>query len=201
MQKNRSEVKIKLFGNLKTLVISALFVAISIVCGKYLAIPAGDFMRFSFENLPILLAGIAYGPIIGMLVGVAADLIGCLWVGYDINILITLGAAVIGLCGGLMFRVFKKASLLPRALISVIVTHTLGSVIVKSIAFSWSAVFKIYGTDIFSHSDWIAPFFSSFIVYVAWRTLNYLVVAALESVLIYILLKNKAVRKQLSIRI
>ena len=48
------------------MVASAFLVAISIVCGKYLAIRGGDVLRFSFENLPILLAGIAFGPLVGL---------------------------------------------------------------------------------------------------------------------------------------
>ena len=85
MKKNSSKAKIAVFGNLKTLVICSLFVAISIVCGKYLAIRGGDILRFSFENLPIILAGIAFGPLAGAVVGVVADLLGCLLVGYAIN--------------------------------------------------------------------------------------------------------------------
>ena len=82
---------------LRVTVFSALLAAISIVCGKYLAFNMGDFLRFSFENLPIIFAGMAFGPLIGALVGVVADLVGCLLVGYAINPIITVGAAAIGL--------------------------------------------------------------------------------------------------------
>lgn len=201
MKNNKLKPRIPVFGNLKTLVISALFVAISIVCGKYLAVPGGDFMRFSFENLPILLAGIAYGPIVGLLVGMLADIIGCLLVGYEINILIMLGAVTIGFSGGVLFRVCKRLPLVFRVLITVVASHIVGSVVVKSIAFSWSAVFKIYGMGIFGHLDWISPFGSALAIYIPWRSLNYFIVASLETVLIYALLNNKAVRKQLAVEL
>ena len=67
------------------LVVCAFLVALSIVCGKFLAIPVGEILRFSFENLPILFAGLAFGPVAGALVGVCADLLGCVLRGYAIN--------------------------------------------------------------------------------------------------------------------
>ena len=50
---------------LRVAVISAFFAAVSMVLGKYLAIGVGDVLRFSFENLPIIFIGFAFGPIIG----------------------------------------------------------------------------------------------------------------------------------------
>lgn len=96
---------------LAVLVAAALLAALSIVCGKYLAIRAGDTLRFSFENLPILLGGFAFGPAIGVIIAVAADLIGCLMVGYAINPVITVGAALIGLIGGLGGILLKRTPL------------------------------------------------------------------------------------------
>ena len=37
----------------RAMAICAMLAAMSIVCGKYLAIPLGNVMRFSFENLDI----------------------------------------------------------------------------------------------------------------------------------------------------
>lgn len=82
-EKNR----VKLFGSLQVMTMSAVLVAISIVCGKYLALNFGSVLRFSFENLPIILAGIMFGPVVGALVGGVADLIGALLVyGGDITL-------------------------------------------------------------------------------------------------------------------
>ena len=51
----------------------AMLAAISIICGKYLAIRGGDILRFSFENLPIIFAGVAFGPVAGALVGIVDE--------------------------------------------------------------------------------------------------------------------------------
>jgi ECF transporter S component (folate family) len=86
----------KNLSNTKVLAVSALFAAISIVCGKFLAFNVGDTLRFSFENLPIIIISIFFGPLSGMLCGVVADLLGCLLRGYAINPILTLASAYIG---------------------------------------------------------------------------------------------------------
>ena len=101
----------KLQKNLKLTVILALLCALSIVMGKYLAIRGGDVMRFSLENMPIIFAGIAFGPIAGAVVGAVADLVGCVMVGYTINPLVTIGAAAIGAVSGSLHLFLKKKSL------------------------------------------------------------------------------------------
>ncbi|MBQ9798211.1 MAG: folate family ECF transporter S component, partial [Clostridia bacterium] len=92
----------KLQSNVRLLAVSAFLAALSIICGKYLALSLGNVLRFSFENLSILLAGMVFGPVVGAVVGIVADLVGCLMVGYAINPLVTLGAACVGLLGGLL---------------------------------------------------------------------------------------------------
>lgn len=164
---------------LKLLVALAMLTAISIVCGKYLAIKGGDILRFSFENLPIIFAGIAFGPISGALVGVVADLIGCLLVGYAINPLVTVGAAAIGLVSGASEFILKKAVRLPNAVrvaISTLAAHAVGSVIIKTFG--------------------LAKFYSlPFGVLMLWRLLNYVIVGALECALLIILFRNKELIK------
>ncbi len=176
MQKSKKQKVI--FGSLKIMLAAALLAAISIVCGKYLKIPVGDVMRFSFENLPILLAGTVFGPAAGAVTGIVADLVGCLMVGYEINPLVTLGAAVIGLAGGICFRLFRKTPLLLRTGLSVAVAHFLGSVVIKTFGLS-----QFYAM----------PFFAL----MGWRGINYLIVGVLEWLLLWLLLRNKAVSAQL----
>ncbi len=60
--KNKTSKK-RLSGNLQLLAVSAFLAALSIICGKYLALSLGNVLRFSFENLPIVLAGVAFGPV------------------------------------------------------------------------------------------------------------------------------------------
>lgn len=151
----------------------ALLVALSIVCGKFLQFPVGEMLRFSLENLPILLAGMAFGPVAGALVGVAADLLGCLAVGYVINPIITLGAAVIGTVGGIVYRAAAKQSLVPRVILAAAAAHLIGSVVVKTVG--------------------LAPFYAMpLFVLMLWRLLNYVIVGAAEVLLLCALMKNKA---------
>lgn len=164
----------KSFFSAKSLAALAMLSAISIVAGKYLAISAGEFMRFSLENLPILFAGIAFGPVAGALVGIVADLTGCLLVGYTINPVLTVGAALIGICSGALWRLFKSLPLSVRATLSVGVAHLIGSVIVKSAGLAWF---------------YTLPFG----VTLMWRLLNYVIVGAAEGVIIYALMKSRAV--------
>ena len=163
----------------KALVLLSLLSALSILFGKYLAIPGGDVLRFSFENLPILLAGLHLGPIAGILVGVIADLLGCFMVGYAINPIITIGAAAIGFVSGIVSLLLPRA--LPRLLrlsISVAAAHLIGSVLVKT--FGLAAYYDM-----------------PFIILMLWRLLNYTIIAALEITLLYFIMKNPAIAKQL----
>ncbi|MBE6700174.1 MAG: folate family ECF transporter S component [Ruminococcaceae bacterium] len=169
--------KKRLRGNLRLLAVSAFLAALSIVCGKYLALSLGNVLRFSFENLPILLSGMMFGPITGALVGVVADVIGCVMVAYPINPLVTLGAACMGLFGGLLFRVTKRLPLLRQTCITVIVTHFVASVIIKT-----------YG---------LAQYYDMpFHVLMLWRLLNYVIVGVVEWLLLYTVLKNQALRRR-----
>lgn len=166
---------------LVVLVTLSFLVAISIVCGKYLAIRGGDVLRFSFENLPIILAGILFGPLAGGAVGIVADLVGCFLVGYAINPIVTLGAALIGLSSGLLWRGFVRFETLsadfPLSL-TVCISHFVGSVVVKTLG--------------------LAAFYSFPIeVLFLWRLLNYAIIGAVESVLLCFLFRNQFFRKQI----
>ncbi len=166
--------------SLRVMIAAALLTALSIVCGKYLAIRVGDILRFSFENLPILLAGIAFGPITGGIVGIVADLLGCILVGYTINPIITVGGALVGVLGGILYHLLKKMPETSRVVLTVALTHLVCSVGIKTCGL---AVF-------YSMPIWQL---------MLWRGLNYLVIGVAEAVLLCALLKNKGVRSQLNL--
>ena len=174
MEKKDGELLV--FKSLTILVISAFLAAISIVCGKYLAIRGGDVMRFSFENMPIIMAGMLFGPVVGAVVGVVADLIGCVLVGYTINPVVTAGAALIGFIGGLGYYILGKIKKFPYGLkisASVAAAHLIGSVVIKTVG--------------------LAAFYDMPLgALMLWRLLNYLIVGVLEGVILWYLLKNKA---------
>ena len=94
--------------SVRTLTAMALLIAMSIVFSRVLSISTG-FVRFNLGSLPVLLAGILFGPWAGFVVGMVADIIGGVLAGYAINPLITLGAASIGLVGR-SFRICSPAT-------------------------------------------------------------------------------------------
>lgn len=157
------------------LCVSAFLSALSIVLGKYLAINLGDTIRLSFENLPILFAGLYFGPVIGLSVGVVADLLGCVMVGYSINPVITLGAALIGLVSGILGKVLKPGFF--RVFLSVTLSHILGSIFVKTLGLYW--YFKM-------------PFFPT----LGMRSITYLIIAICEISILYFLAKSNALNQE-----
>ena len=160
--------------HLRILCAAALLAALSIVLGKYLAINVTDSIRFSFENLSILLAGIFLGPLVGGIVGAVADLVGCLMVGYAINPIITLGAVLIGVTSGLVSRLLTRHNhplTAIRVFAAVFPAHILGSVLVKSL-----------GLWIYYATPW--PILLT-------RIPVYLVTAALEGTVLCLLARNR----------
>ena len=168
--------RIRLFGSVKILVACALFVAMSIILGKFLSIKIGDNIRISFENLSLLLSGILFGPLIGMFTAVVADVVGCFIYGYSINPIITLGAACIGFFAGAVSGLVFKKHLVPNVAISVFVAHILGSMIIKTIG-----LYIYYPPQ--------RPM-------LIWRVPTYLIIATAETMIICALLKSKAFIQQ-----
>lgn len=176
-QKKTVSGSIRLFGSIRVMVCSALFIAMSIVLGKFLAINVGSSIRISFENLPVLMAGIFFGPFVGGAVGAGADIIGSIMKGYSINPIITLGAASIGIVSGMVSMKFFKDSKLYNTAAAVMSAHAVGSMLIKSMG-----LYIYYGTPI---------------QVLLLRIPLYICIGALEFYIIYLLLKNKAFSTQL----
>ncbi len=151
----------------------ALLAAISLILGKFLSFKLEPWGRISLENLSVLLCGYLYGPLAGMLCGVVGDLCGCLAYGYSINPIITLGAALVGAAAGCfgMRGVCRE----PHLWLSVTAAHLVGSITVKSI-----------GIYVFYHTP---------LPTLALRIPIYLITGVLEFSILYLLLKNKGLRK------
>ena len=125
--KNESRISVR------TLTAMALLIAMSIVFSRVLSISTG-FVRFNLGSLPVLLAGILFGPWAGFVVGMVADIIGGVLAGYAINPLITLGAASIGLVGGLGWQRLSHLRTGNRLRCSVLAAHFVGSMVINSLA-------------------------------------------------------------------
>lgn len=167
----------KLNKRLIVLVFCALLAAMTVIF-KELSINISDWLRFSLENTPILLAGILFGPVAGMMTGAVGDIVGCIYCGFGINPMITVGAALIGGVSGLVFCLAKKLPALPRLTLSIYSGHIIGSMIVKSIAM-----------HIWFGRQWAE---------LAFRIPTYIIIGAAEILLIRLLMKNKAFIGQLN---
>lgn len=176
IEKSGAKTRIRLISLL------AMLSAAGIVLGKLMQIPIGNSIRISFENLPAIFAGIALGPVCGAVVGLVEDICGSILVGYDINLLITLGAVSVGAVAGFAEKLCARLNVkgYPRSLLSVFPAHLIGSVIIKS-----AALRIAYGTP-----------YSVLLL----RVPIYLIVNVLaESALISVILGSEAVRGALQV--
>ncbi len=177
--KNKQETfgRLRLLGNTKVLTVSALLVAMSIVLGKMLAFNIGNSIRISFENLPLLMAGIFFGPFVGGAVAACADIVGCIIVGYSINPVITFGAFCLGFFSGLFSMMLFKNNKFLNIAFSIGLARLIGSLTIKSI-----------GMYIYFHTP---------IQVLALRIPVDIVTGCLEFYIIFTLIKNKAFCRQL----
>ncbi len=169
--------RIGIFGTVKTMTMAAMLTAMSVVIGifcKSLLNFGEGLYRITFENLPILISGIMFGPIVGGIVGVATDLISYLLSPqiYPPNYIVTLGAFSIGLVSGLLSRyVFRKRGY-ARLIFPSIFAHIVGSMIIKPIG-----LYRFY--------SWA----------VLWRIPMYFVIAPFEILIICLMYKNHSVKR------
>ena len=149
---------------------TAISAVIGIFCKTSLNFALG-LVRVTFENLPIIMTGIIYGPIIGGIVGAASDLVSYLFSAqvYPPNLIVTLGAMSIGVISGVVskFIVRRKGNF--QIIVSGAIAHAIGSMIIKSIG-----LYQFYGA------------------LVLWRIPLYLVIAPIEIFVICILLKRRS---------
>ena len=172
----RQKQKIALFGSLRTMTITAMLTAMSVVvgifCKNFLDFGFGLY-RITFENLPILAIGLMFGPIVGGFAGAATDIISYLLSTqvYPINPLITLGAASIGLMAGLISHGVIKRPGKIRIILACTAAHIVGSMIIKPLG-----LFQFFG--------WA----------VLWRIPLYFAIAPIEISLLCLMYRNRTIR-------
>ena len=177
MKKSQKNVPVaRQFRVTKVITTAAMMTAISVLigifCKNYMnfGVPPGLF-RVTFENLPIIMSGILYGPIIGGVVGVLTDLISYLLSSqaYPPNLIVTLGAAVSGIMAGLVAKFIIKKKGKAQIIAASALSHLVASMIIKSIG-----LYQYYG--------WL----------VLARIPLYLCIAPIEIIIICALLKRKS---------
>lgn len=153
--------------------LTAMSVVIGIFCKNFLNFGGGLF-RITFENLPIIISGIIFGPIAGGIVGGAADLISYFLSSqaYPPNLIVTLGAISVGVVSGLVARyVFSRPSH-RQIILSGAAAHIVGSMLIKTVG-----LYSYYG------------------MLVLWRIPLYLTISSTEIFLICLLYNNTAIKK------
>ena len=150
----------------------AAAVVIGYICKMFMTFGA---VRVTFENLPIIISGVFFGPLAGFMTGVTADLVSTAVSQYGIggiNPIITLGAGAVGLVSGLV--TFKRKDVRPKTpalAVSVYASHFLGNMVIKSVG--------------------LMVYFGYTVPAVLPRIPLYLAVATVELIILYILCKSR----------
>ncbi len=174
MQKKRRS---SVFQNGKGLAVAAMLTAMSVLigifCKNFLNLGNGLF-RITFENLPIILSGILYGPVVGGMVGVASDLLSYLlsFQVYPPNLIVTHGACVSGVMSGLVSHVIVRRRGIPQIIPSASAAHLIGSMVIKTFG-----LYRFYG------------------IAVLFRIPLYLLIAPVEILLLCILLRRDSIQR------
>ena len=169
MQKNRVITT-------KMVVYCALLAALSVVLARVLSFSTPDGIRWSLDKFPLFLAGMFFGPVMGALTGFVADFTGSL-MQFGFNPLLCFPAIFYGLCGGLLRAFLAKNFSVFRLGPSYLLPTVVGSGLIQSFALAYT----------FPKGN----FSASIIYYLSTRSVQFAVVAVLEILVIYLLMKSK----------
>ena len=90
----------------KAWVFTAALTALSVILTRYASINIGTTIRIGFGRLPVMLASVWFGPILGAICGGAADVIGAL-MSTGWNPILTVPAVVCGILPFFLFKLFR----------------------------------------------------------------------------------------------
>ena len=171
MKKNRSGS----LRNVKVLTVSAMMIALSAVIGYVCkTIPAlnlGTGLRITFENLPIIVSGIMFGPVVGGCVGCLADLLSCLFSAQTPMPWVLVGSIAVGVVAGMSSKLIVIRNGFLKLIVAELLAHLVGSMIVKT-----AALYAVFGPI------------------VLFRIPMSIGIAAVEIALLCVMYKNKTVR-------
>ena len=162
----------------RTLVTCALLAAITVVLARLVIPMPNATTRFSIEAVPVFLAGMLFGPIPGMLVGFAADAVGCLFSGYGYNPLFCVPPLLYGLCGGLFRPLLARKMNIGTIALAFLPAVALGSILYQS----WSLAF-VYNAK--------GTFKASFFYFLSTRSAQFAVTFVLDVLIVWALYKCK----------
>ena len=129
----------------RKLVYLAVLAALEVVLARFIVPMPNPTMRFSIEAVPIIIAGLLFGPVPGMLVGFVGDAVGTLFSSYGYNPVFAVPPILIGLSAGLLRPILYKKVTYLRILATFAPAVVLGSILWQSY---WLSFF--YGTRTFA---------------------------------------------------
>ena len=119
-----------------------------------------------------------FGPVPGMLVGFAADAVGCLFSGYGYNPLFCVPPLLYGLCGGLFRPLLARKMNIGTIALAFLPAVALGSILYQS----WSLAF-VYNAK--------GTFKASFLYFLSTRSAQFAVTFVLDVLIVWALYKCK----------
>ena len=154
--------------NVRVLTVSAFLVAIATVLG-FFKVPITELIEIRFQYLPIAVGGAMFGPAVGGVIGMLADILGYLvkptgafFPGFTISSILS------GIIYGLFF--YKKRITVPRIIAAELTETIVCSLVINSINLS-----ILYG--------------NAFSVVVATRLLKVLIMFPIDTIILTVVLK------------
>jgi len=161
----------------KVLATCAMLAALSVIFARLIIPMPNAFTRFSIEAIPIVIAGMLFGPVAGGAVGFVADLVGCLFSGYGYNPLFCVPPILYGVLPGVLSWIIAKKISLPRIALIYLPPMLFGSVLYQSCALAY--VYNSKGT-----------FASSLAYFLTTRSIQFAVTLVIDAVLTWLLLRT-----------
>jgi len=132
--------------SIRTITAVGMLTALSIVLTRLLVPLSTDTLRFSFGNIPVILAGVICGPLAGGVCGALSDVIGCFFGGYAPNPLLSLSAITVGFLPAVLFRLSEKLTGHGRQNILVIALSMIITNLLTSVLWSTFCLHLMFGT-------------------------------------------------------
>ena len=160
----------------KALAYCAMLTALSVVFARLIGLMPSESVRFSIEAVPIFLAGLLFGPVLGGCVGFAADFVGCLFSPFGYNPIFCIPPVLYGVFGGLLRHFLAKNTNILRLALSFLPPVLLGSILYQS------------ATLAYMYYD--GAFTEGFIFYLSTRSIQFGITWVIDVAVIYMLVRT-----------
>lgn len=161
----------------KTLAYCALLASLSVVLARLIIPMPNASTRFSIEAVPIVLAGMLFGPLAGAMVGFAADFVGCLFTPYGYNPIFCIPPILYGVFAGLFRHFLGKKVSIPRLVLMLLPPVVLGSI--------------VYQSATLSYMYYAGTFFKGFLYFMSTRSIQFAITTVINVAIIYLLFRAK----------